>query len=173
LLKKVGEGYSKTEVVKHLQEKFGISRSGAYYYFNNRGRWLGEYSNLFQVEELQFQVFNRFNYIYREAAFQFLHTQNDNARIGYLRTMLDANEHLSEFVPEGMKQSEPTGYVVTWKEPDWLKNYTEIATSASNGFGKNDLFMDGRLTDLTDEEREKINAACRILNKKRGGGETK
>ena len=170
LLKKVGEGYSKTEVVKHLQEKFGISRSGAYYHFKNRSKWLGEYSNLFQAEELQFQVFNRFNHIYREASFQFFHTKNDNAKIGYLRTMIGANKHMSEFIPEGTEQDAPKNYVITWEEPDWMKNYAKMMNEFPNKYVNGDLFMDhGILQELTDEERETVNAAYEILNKKRGG----
>ena len=170
MLTKVGEGYSKTEVVKYLQEKFGISRSGAYYHFNNRSKWLGEYSNLFQAEDLQFQVFNLFNHIYREASFQFLLSKNDNAKIGYLRTMLDANKHMPEFIPEGTEQDAFKSYVLTWEGPDWMKNYVRMANKFPNRYVNCNLFVDHELLqELTDEERETVNAAYKILNKKRGG----
>ena len=99
LLKKIGQGFSERETVKHLTEKFGITESGAYYHFQTRDKWIGQYTDLSKAEELQFQVFQRYNYVYREASFQYQHCQEHNARIGYLRTMIDAVKCLKEFIP--------------------------------------------------------------------------
>ena len=113
LLKKIGEGYSKRETVKWLKDKFGITESGAYYHFASRDKWLGQYSAF--DREFAFQVKQRFNYIYREASFQYLHAKEDNAKIGYLRTMLEANRQCAEYLPKDLDVN-PEVINVKWQQ---------------------------------------------------------
>lgn len=136
LLKDIGEGLSTRETVKHLSEKFGITQSGAYYHFENKDKWIGQYSDLTQSKNLLFQLFHRFNYVYREASFQYLHSQNDNARIGYLRTMLDAACQLRDFLPKEKDGStvtpEKAFYLLMWGENDDAETTQKIMDVMTN-----------------------------------------
>ena len=51
-----------------------------------------------------------------------------------------------------------------------MKNYIRMANKFPNRYVNGNLFVDHELLqELTDEERETVNAAYKILNKKRGG----
>ena len=111
LLKKIGEGFNKTETSKYLAEKFGLTLNGAYYHFRTKDKWLPQYCAF--DSDFSFQVKQRFNHIYRESSFRYLHAENDNARIGYLRTMLEANRKCAEYLPDELAD---TNVSVGWKE---------------------------------------------------------
>jgi hypothetical protein len=149
LLKDVGAGLSKRETIKHLSEKFHITESAGYYHFASKNKWLDSYLN-FDKDAL-FEVKTRFNYIYREASFQYLHAQNDNARIGYLRTMLEAASKLKEFLPDDVSPDKPNGYILRWH--------------------KSEPQID--LSKLTAEEKEIVDEAARIYIKLRNGNVAK
>ena len=102
LLKDVGAGLSKAEIVKHLQEKFGISSSAGYYHFETKGKWLKDYIDLSNSKENQFKYFTRFEYLYREASFRYMHSQEENEKLGWWSRMFDANCKLAEYgvIPE-------------------------------------------------------------------------
>lgn len=102
LLKDVGAGFSMHETVKHLIEKFQISRSAAYYHFKTRDRWLKDYADFSDSRNLLFQVLTQLNYVNREASYQYLQTADPNAKIGFLRVRLDALGKLAEYsvIPE-------------------------------------------------------------------------
>ncbi len=105
LLKKIGQGFSQKETCKHLMETFGITESGARYHFRTKKRWIKDYINLGNVENLQQQLFQHFNHIYREASFHYLNCQDHNGRIGYLRTMLEAAKCMQSFLPDNVDTS--------------------------------------------------------------------
>ncbi len=134
LLKKIGEGYNKTEIVKYLTKKFSISKSGAYYHFKHIEDWIGQYCNFSDSKYLVFSIKNRFNYIYREASFHCLHAQSDNARIGYLRVMMEANKQLSEYLPKDVKMRKESmvtrrvGRQVTIKLEKFWKTMSILST---------------------------------------------
>ena len=166
LLRDIGAGLSKRETVKHLTEKFGITTSGAYYHFETRSKWLPQYANF--DRDFAFQVKQRFNYIYREACFQYLHSQNDNAKIGYLRTMLEANSKCAEFLPEDAKDEKPDGYILTWQEPEWMKKYRnieEILKEYESVVGEVASRYTLDMDRLTPEEKEVMDQAARIYIK--------
>jgi hypothetical protein len=102
LLKDVGAGFSKHETVKHLIDRFRISRSAAYYHFKTKDRWLKDYADFSDSRNLLFQVLTQLNYVNREASYQYLQTADPNAKIGFLRVRLDALGKLAEYsvIPE-------------------------------------------------------------------------
>ena len=148
LLKKIGEGLSTRETVKHLQEKFGITASGAYYHFETRNKWLGQYCNF--DADYAFQVKQRFNHIYREASFQYQHATEDNARIGYLRTMLEANSKCADYLPAGEGDG-ANSISVGWKtNSDSLKATLETNNKWRQWVGDNCSPEENKLiTDMT------------------------
>jgi hypothetical protein len=98
LLKKIGEGYNRAEIIKYLSEKFGVSKADGYYHYSCINKWKDQYGAF--DKDLLFNVKARYNHIYKEASFQYLHCNSDNARIGYLRTMLEAIGHLAAYLPK-------------------------------------------------------------------------
>lgn len=167
LLKKQGEGYSKAETVKHLVEKFGITRQGGYYHFETLDTWSSQYLDFENIHDFQFNILNQLNTINREASFQYLTAHDDNAKIGYLRTRLTALDKLAEYAGlNADKVIDPqTGKVVhlhmwrpgdvpidsielTWKKPKWMKSREELD-----------------LSKLTAEEKEVLDQAARIFAK--------
>jgi hypothetical protein len=123
-----------------LTEKFSITKQGAYYHFNTKEEWLPQYSGF--DADFAFAIRQRFNYIYREATFQYLHAQNDNAKVGYLRVMLEANSKCSDFTPDLPQQN--IKYELSWKE-------------------KEEPFID--FESMTVEERKIMAQADEILSK--------
>lgn len=115
LLKKTGEGYTQAETIKHLVDKFNVTRSGAYYHFRTKKQWMKDYVDLANVQELQSQIIQRYNHIYREASFQYQHCMDHNGRVGYLRTMLEAAKCMRAFLPDGVCDTD----VVTKIELSW------------------------------------------------------
>ncbi len=105
LLKHIGMGFTQAETVKHLVEKFGVTESGAYYHFRTKQRWIKDYTDFNSVGDLQDQIFQRFNHVYREASFQYQHCQDHNARIGYLRTMVETCKCMQSFLPSNVEST--------------------------------------------------------------------
>jgi len=97
LLKDIGTGLSKAETVQHLQEKFNVGRSTAYYHFQTKDRWLKDYGDFSNAKELQFQILTQFQHINREASFEYLNTNDPNAKIGFLRVRLEALSKMAEY----------------------------------------------------------------------------
>ena len=90
-------GFSKRETVKHLTQKFGITEQGAYYHFQTLNSWVDQYLDFKNKAEFQFNILNQLNSINREASFQFMHTADPKAKIGFLRVRLAALSKLAEF----------------------------------------------------------------------------
>ena len=81
-------GFSKAETVKALTEKLEVSKQAVYYHFNCRGKWQSDFIALKDDQRYLEVKASRLNYIYREASFQYLHADNSNAKVGFLRVML-------------------------------------------------------------------------------------
>lgn len=168
LLKKQGEGYSKAKTVKHLTEKFHITSSGAYYHFETLSKWSSQYLDFENVKDFQFNILNQLNHVNREASFQYVHAQNDNAKIGYLRTRLEALSKMAEYAglnvdkaidPETGKvvhlhmwqPDKPDAYLLTWKRDTYLdtEGMTEEETEA---ILKADKIMKARTKPKSERE---------------------
>jgi hypothetical protein len=151
LLKKVGEGNTKRETVKYLVNKFGITEQTAYYHFRTRDKWLSQYCDF--NKDFVFQVQQRFNHVYREASFQYLHAKEDNARIGYLRTMLEANSKLGEYVSKDAKNNIDK-ITLQWKER---------SDSIQEALRQEKQFDEWCISNLSPEERNMISQVKRFL----------
>ena len=147
LLKKIGEGFNKRETVKHLQETFGITEQGAYYHFRTKDKWLPQYCAF--DADFSFQVKQRFNHIYREASFRYLHAEGDNARIGFLRTMIEANSKCAEYLPKD--ELADTNISVGWKaNSDSMKDTLEYNSKWRDWVGDNCTPEENKtITDMT------------------------
>jgi hypothetical protein len=98
LLKMEGKGFNEAEIVKHLSEKYQCTTRNIYRDFELRGEWQPTLTQMNDAAAALLKVRNRFEQIYREAAFIKLGTTNENAQIGALRVMLEANAQLLESV---------------------------------------------------------------------------
>ncbi len=104
ILKAEGLGFNRPEIVKVVSEQCGVSRQDVYYHLGNRAKWQSDFLNFKDSEQLQNLTLNRINHIYREASFQLQQTraEDHNAKVGYLRVMLEASAKLAEYglIPE-------------------------------------------------------------------------
>lgn len=98
LLKMEGLGFTKYEIVKQLTNKYDVSDRMLYYDYQRRKSWQPLIQELADPEKLVLKIINRFEQIYQRAAFIHIQADNDNARIGALRTMIEANSKLAETV---------------------------------------------------------------------------
>jgi len=112
LLKMEGEGFSKCEIVKDLSVKYQVSMRQIYNDFENRKKWQPRV----QMIDSLLAVKNRYLQIYREASFLFLHSTNENSKLGALNTMLVANHHLAEIIP--FDESEQKDIALTFQDAE-------------------------------------------------------
>ena len=132
MLKDVGTGLSKAETVKHLNEKFGISKSAGYWHFETKDRWLKDYGDFNNVNELRFRILTQFEHINREASFEYLQSRDQNAKIGFMRVRLEALGKLSEFLPKDVEVKQtPETVVLTWglgayEDPEMQKRIDDL-----------------------------------------------
>lgn len=103
ILKKQSEGYSRAETVQLLKETHKVPRSTSQYHFKRMPKWITAFIDLKNSEILQGKLANNYWQIIREASFQYQHAKDDNARIGYLRTKLEATARLSAYLPQKLQ----------------------------------------------------------------------
>ena len=65
------EGFSLCEIVKELSKKFRKTERTLYYDASTRETWQPLYTQLFELDKARLIVINRYNYIYREASFNY------------------------------------------------------------------------------------------------------
>lgn len=90
-LKLEGQGLSLCEIVKQLSEKWHKTERTIYYDAENRGTWQPLYTQLFDLDKARLIVVNRYERIYREAAFELLKGED---RLGALREMRETTAAL-------------------------------------------------------------------------------
>ncbi len=64
------------------------------------------------------KIYNRAEYIYRKASYIMMTTTNENAQVGALKTMLQANQQLIELtIPQATQPdlTEPTKVELSWR----------------------------------------------------------
>ena len=96
ILKMEGNGSNRVEIVRHLSEKYDVTRRTLYYDFEKRGKWqpaIGQYADR---KKLVLRLLNRYEQIYRMAAFKHMQSSHDNIQLGALKVMLEANDRLFE-----------------------------------------------------------------------------
>ena len=110
-------------------EKFNITKAGAYYHFRTKKHWIKDYASFDSAGNLQDQVFQRFNYVYREASFQYQHCMDHNGRIGYLRTIIEAAKCLREFLPDDVTVDKPSQIIYAWNLDKYRNEKGELDLS--------------------------------------------
>ena len=96
-LNKEAEGFSLCEIVKELSQKYQKTERTVYYDASTRETWQPLYTQLFELDKARLIVMNRYNYIYREASFNY--RQGEAAqKPTYLKLMLDVTKNLIELL---------------------------------------------------------------------------
>lgn len=114
LLRMEGEGFSKPEIVKDLSTKYKCSIRNVYYDFETRASWQPK---LQDQQTLVQKTLNRFEYVYRQAAFKAKHSQNESIQLGALRLMSDVTARIQELImlPELRNQmKDPKHIELSW-----------------------------------------------------------
>ncbi len=103
VLKLEGLGFTRPEIVKEITLKYTCSPRTVYHDFETRETW-----QPYTTKEAALTILNRFNQIYRHAAFQRLQAEGDSNRIGWTKVMLDANKALAHYfvIPSILRQLE-------------------------------------------------------------------
>jgi len=96
LLKMEGNGFNQSEIVKHLSQKFQCCDRTVYRDFEKREEWQPFLQHLDGQGRLLMKILNRYEQVYRHAGFLLLQASQENAKLGALRLMLDANKQLCE-----------------------------------------------------------------------------
>ncbi len=106
LLKKEGQGFNKTEIVKDLAQKFGVTCNTIWRDFRLRNQWQLELQELKNSGQIILTIINNYKQIYRDAFFIRRTTKNDNVQIGALKVMMESTEKLFEtaVLPEVMNR---------------------------------------------------------------------
>jgi len=78
LLKMEGLGFNQAEIVKQLSEKYQCSARAVYFDFERRPSWQPTLLQLSDQEKVLLKVINRYEQIYRQAAFKCLTAANEN-----------------------------------------------------------------------------------------------
>ena len=95
-LKLEGIGFSLCEIVKSLSKKYHKSERMIYYDAETRKTWQPTLNQLFDLDKARLIVINRYETIYREAAFML--TQKEESKSSALKIMLDATKALTELI---------------------------------------------------------------------------
>lgn len=90
-LKLEGLGLSLCEIVKQLSVKYRKSERTIYYDAETRETWQPLFTQLFDLDKARLVVVNRYERIYREAAFELLKGED---RLGALREMRETTAAL-------------------------------------------------------------------------------
>lgn len=96
-LKLEGMGFSLCEIVKSLSKKYRKSERMIYYDAETRGTWQPVLNQLFDLDKARLIVMNRYETIYREAAFLLKLGDTPN-KPSALRIMLDTTKALMDLL---------------------------------------------------------------------------
>lgn len=92
-LKLEGLGLSLVEIVKQLSEKYHKTERQIYYDAANRKTWQPLFTQLFDLDKARLIVANRYERIYREAAFMLISCSAES-KPAALKVMLDATRSM-------------------------------------------------------------------------------
>ena len=96
MLKMEGNGFNQVEIVQHLSEKFQCSARTVYRDFEKREEWQPFLQHLDDHGRVLMKILNRYEQVYRHAGFLLLQASHENAKLGALKIMLEANKQLCE-----------------------------------------------------------------------------
>ena len=116
LLEMEGNGFNREEIVKHLAEKHQVSPRSVYYDFQKKAVWQPVLQQIKNKQQILMKIVNRYEHIYRKAAFKYLQANNDAIAFAALKMMMEANTRLYEtLLPERARKKVET--LVTQTEP--------------------------------------------------------
>ena len=96
LLKLEGLGFSQSEIVKELSQKYACSGRTVYRDFETRESWQPVVQSVIDAQRVLLKVVNRYEQIYRQASVRLLTFVEESCQLGALNTMLKANSMLFE-----------------------------------------------------------------------------
>lgn len=106
-----GMGFSLVEIVKSLSKKYHKTERMIYYDAETRKTWQPLFTQLFDLDKARLVVVNRYETIYRKAAFMVLQGDNSEKATG-LKIMLDANRSLAKLLGVDVPEQKPTELTV-------------------------------------------------------------
>jgi len=127
LLKMEGEGFTKTEIVNGLSTKYQCTPRNIYLDYQKRGEWQPILMGIKDRQKIILKAANRYESIYRSAAFKHRHAQGETVQLGALNTMLKANKDwLETLLPDLRSQvnvhgdlvQKPTIIIKKWSRED-------------------------------------------------------
>jgi len=133
LLQMEGTGFDQKEIVKHLSEKYHVHERTVYYDFQKREGWQPALTQVKNKTKMFFKVINRYEQIYRKASFMQLQAQNENAQVGALKVMLDANTRTADMLSLQRMEVPVDTFKVEWKSNEleraaWKEMYDKVLT---------------------------------------------
>jgi len=106
LLELEGLGFSQSEIVQQLANRYDCTLRTIQYDFKNRGKWQPIIDELEPKTSL-LKVLNRNRQIYRKASFMYLQANNEAIKLGALRLMRDSNMDLLTVTNPRLKEQPP------------------------------------------------------------------
>lgn len=91
MLKNHGEGFSLTENVRFLSEKFRVSERICYADWQKRAEWLPILLDIKDVESYYLSLLVTHNEIYKKVVDEYLKAESETVRISSLRLLRDLN----------------------------------------------------------------------------------
>jgi hypothetical protein len=101
MLDAVSTGLHPSAVIAQLAEKYGVGERCLWSDWQRRAKWVPLVLGLEKYAEFADVVGQRLNAVQKAAWTIYLNASNDNARVGALRTVLEALEIHSEIVQTG------------------------------------------------------------------------
>lgn len=101
-----GMGFSLCEIVKVLSKKYHKTERSIYYDAETRKTWQPLFTQLFDLDKARLVVVNRYETIYRKAAFMVLQGDNSEKATG-LKIMLDVNRSLAKLLGVDVPEEKP------------------------------------------------------------------
>jgi hypothetical protein len=165
LLKLEGLGFSESEIVTELSQKYHVDPRSIYRDFESRDKW----QLTKDAHKLFLKAFNRLEQSYkRAAAIYLMNSQNPNAQLGAARIMTDIAIRQIELtgykippMPDGdITLSWSDNTVKTLKDLDQYNQALKHAAELNNG-----ALLRVDVSKLTEHERQTIDEAASILLK--------
>jgi len=106
-----GMGFSLCEIVKALSRKYHKTERSIYYDAETRRTWQPLFTQLFQLDKARLIVVNRYETIYRKAAFIVLQGDPSDKPTA-LKIMLETNRSLAKLLGVDVPEQKPTELTV-------------------------------------------------------------
>lgn len=127
LLKKLGEGFSKREVVKHIMAMYGVSDVAVYQQIKRIPVWAKDFLSLENRKKAYVNMLIKYRDMERKCSFDYLTTNDPNAKIGFLRTRLEILKQIGllQGLNKDIDSSEAKTIELKWLSPGSVSNNTQ------------------------------------------------